>query len=100
MNKTGEGPGGVGSGVSSFLTGTQSVVSLPTGLGQLTPGGLPTTRLDSFVRYAEQSGAAFMIYGDEGEDGPPPLSDFDTIGDAMWGGLTTGHASGLPSAWN
>jgi hypothetical protein len=97
-NRTGQGSQGMG-GLSSYLTGKQSSVALPTGLGQLTPGGLPPTRLDSLV--ANSGGMAFTIYGDEGEEGPPPLMNFNTIGDAVSPGLTTGHFDpSLPSAWN
>ncbi|HEY9676551.1 MAG TPA: hypothetical protein V6C76_01015 [Drouetiella sp.] len=59
-------------------------------------GSLPPTRLDSFVA---NSGNPFMIYGDEGEDGPPPLYGFsygNTIQSGIQGSLTTGH-SGAPS---
>ncbi len=98
-NLTGQGPQGMG-GLSSALTGKQSTVMLPTGLGQLTPGGLPPTRLDSLV--ANSGGMAFQIYGDEGVDGPPPLTNFATIGSGLNSpGLTTGHIDpSLPSAWN
>jgi hypothetical protein len=62
------------------------------------PGSLPPTTLDSFVY---NSGYDDTIYGDEGSYGPPPYSDFDTIGSGMgsYGGLTTGHSSSLPSSW-
>jgi hypothetical protein len=63
--------------------------------------GLPPTRLDSFVMNA--AGSADMIYGDEGSEGIPPFFGFDDshyIGTGIQsGGLTTGHRSGLPSAW-
>lgn len=62
--------------------------------------GLPPTRLDSFVRNA--GGSADQIYGDEGSDGIPPFFGFDDshyIGTGIQGNLTTGHRSGLPSAW-
>jgi hypothetical protein len=60
---------------------------------------LPPTCLDSFVQNA--GGKAFQIYGDEGTDGPPPLDDFQYIDSGIQGGgLTTGHASGLPSSWD
>ena len=63
--------------------------------------GLPPTKLDSFVRNA--GGSADMIYGDEGSVGIPPFFVFDSshyIGTGIQsGGLTTGHRSGLPSAW-
>lgn len=62
---------------------------------------LPKTTLDSFVMNA--AGSADMIYGDEGAEGPPPFFGFDDshyIGTGIQsGGLTTGHRSGLPSAW-
>lgn len=61
---------------------------------------LPPTRLDSFVRNAPNAEA---IYGDEGTEGPPPLNGFNfgnTIGSGIvQPGLSTGHASVLPSAW-
>jgi hypothetical protein len=58
-------------------------------------GRLPETHLDSFVA---KSGYNFSIYGDEGTNGPPPLSSFSTI---QSGGVkaTTGHQSDAPSAW-
>jgi hypothetical protein len=61
-------------------------------------GRLPQTGLDSFVAQAQKNGMAFMIYGDEGTSGPPPLSFFQTI---QSGGVsaTTGHQSDAPSAW-
>ena len=63
--------------------------------------GLPKTTLDSFVRNA--GGSADMIYGDEGSEGPPPFFGFDEghyIGTGIQSGnLSTGHRSGLPSAW-
>jgi hypothetical protein len=99
-NYTGSGSQGMG-GLTSNLTGHQSTVSLPTGLGNLTPGGLPATNLDSFVYNA--GGSAFLIYGDEGDMGPPPLFEFlpmDRIGAGnLSGQLSTGHGSNLPSAW-
>ncbi|CAN5611981.1 hypothetical protein BH10CYA1_BH10CYA1_12560 [soil metagenome] len=62
---------------------------------------LPPTRLDSFVRNA--GGSADQIYGDEGGEGIPPFFGFDEghyIGTGINSGqLTTGHRSGLPSAW-
>jgi len=61
---------------------------------------LPRTTLDSFVYQA--GGAADQIYGDEGTDGPPPMSGMDeshTIGSGIHSNLTTGHSSDLPSAW-
>jgi hypothetical protein len=62
---------------------------------------LPKTTLDSFVMQA--GGSADQIYGDEGSEGPPPFFGFDEshyIGTGIQsGGLTTGHHSGLPSAW-
>lgn len=62
---------------------------------------LPPTRLDSFVRSA--GGSADQIYGDEGADGLPPFFGFSEghyIGTGIHSGqLTTGHRSGLPSAW-
>jgi hypothetical protein len=64
-------------------------------------GRLPKTTLDSFVRNA--GGSADQIYGDEGTEGPPPFYKFTDnhfIGTGITsGGLTTGHRSGLPSAW-
>lgn len=70
----------------------------------MTPGGLPQTSLDSFV--ANAGGNADQIYGDEGTTDIPPFFGFtegNTIGSGIQGGpglgLSTGHASGLPSAW-
>lgn len=63
---------------------------------------LPATRLDSFVR---ESGYDDNIYGDEGEVGPPPYSQFQSFNRINAGihgddqGLTTHHGSLLPSAW-
>lgn len=58
---------------------------------------LPPTMLDSFVW---NSGYNDTIYGDEGDYGPPPYMDFNTIGSGLnHPFLTTGHASPLPSAW-
>jgi len=62
---------------------------------------LPPTTLDSFV--ANAGGSAEMIYGDEGSDGPPPLSEFTAANRINTGimspGLTTGHGSLMPAAW-
>lgn len=62
---------------------------------------LPPTRLDSFVRNA--GGSADQIYGDEGGEGIPPFFGFSEghyIGSGInSGNLSTGHRSGLPSAW-
>jgi hypothetical protein len=66
----------------------------------MTPGGLPQTSLDSFV--ADAGGNADQIYGDEGTTDIPPLFGFsggNTINSGINSNLTTGHASGLPSAW-
>lgn len=64
-------------------------------------GGLPPTRLDSFV--FEAGGSAELIYGDEGTYGPPPYFGFSSPhhieAGIHSGGLTTGHRSGLPEAW-
>lgn len=64
-------------------------------------GGLPPTRLDSFV--FEAGGSAELIYGDEGDYGPPPFFGFSSEhhieAGIHSGGLTTGHRSGLPEAW-
>ena len=93
---------------SSNPTGTQSLPSLPPcttaqfGYVAGGKGGLPSTSLDSFVQNA--GGNAETIYGDEGSDSIPPLFNFDTINSGIQGqsaaGLTTGHRSSLPSAWN
>jgi hypothetical protein len=92
-----------GAPASSNLTGTQATVTLPTGFGQLAnvPGGLPETRLDSLVK---DSGYSDLIYGDEGTDGPPPYYGFTDEHYIYHGmsadtGLTTGHATVLPTAW-
>lgn len=62
---------------------------------------LPPCQLDSFV--ADAGGAAEMIYGDEGSDGPPPLDGFGKGSRINSGitspGLTTGHGSMMPDAW-
>lgn len=97
----------------SLPTLSQASALAPTYLGNLTrtygrPGGtvngLPPCRLDSFVLNA--AGAADLIYGDEGTDGPPPFEEFTAehrIDAGIFGdtkkGLTTGHRSHLPSAW-
>ena len=98
---TGQGPQGVGAGVRSNATGRQTPANLPVaGFGALTNQGLPVTNLDSFV--AQAGGQAELIYGDEGTDGPPPYDDFTPehyINTGIHDDLTTGHQSGLPSAW-
>lgn len=104
---------------SSNQTGKNSRAYLPTHMGSMfsspvsispvTGGtrsgrfGLPQTRLDSFV--AEAGGHKDAIYGDEGEDGPPPFEEFTRehrIEAGIYGerrqGLSTGHGSYLPSA--
>ena len=69
--------------------------------GRTMPQALPPTTLDSFVA---QSGNNDAIYGDEGEDGPPPYESFTAEHrierGITSGGLTTGHRSGLPSSWD
>ena len=93
----------------SMRTGNQSLSSLPqcttAQFGYVVggAGSLPPTSTDSFV--ANAGGQAETIYGDEGSNGIPPLSTFDTIDNGIQGqtaaGLTTGHHDGsLPSAWN
>lgn len=76
------------------------------GLAPAVPGGggrngLPNTRLDSFVLNSGGMGEA--IYGDEGTSGPPPYFGFGyghRIGTGIYSrGLSTGHASTMPSAW-
>lgn len=63
-------------------------------------GMLPQTRLDSFVRKAENKGVAEFIYGDEGTTGPPPYDFFLEINTGIESGrLSTGHKSDAPSAW-
>jgi hypothetical protein len=57
---------------------------------------LPQTRLDSIVA---ATGYSDEVFGDEGTDGPPPLGDFATIGEAGGVTATTGHQSNAPSAW-
>jgi hypothetical protein len=58
---------------------------------------LPKTTLDSFV---DKSSYNEEIYGDEGENGPPPLDDFQPpeTGMGPYSDLTTGHNSETPSA--
>ena len=109
-NFTGEGAQGVG-GTYSLPTYSQQPLAVPTALARVTPkigmqgkNGLPPCQMDSFVHNA--GGMADLIYGDEGTDGPPPYSSFTAIhrieagifGDTREG-LTTGHATNLPSAW-
>ncbi len=99
---TGRGNQGVGANVTSNATSKQIPTYLPpAGFGTLVNQGLPQTNLDSFV--AQAGGQAELIYGDEGTDGPPPYFEFTQdhyINTGIHdGGLTTGHASGLPSAW-
>lgn len=67
-------------------------------------GGLPPTRMDSFVFNA--GGRANQIYGDEGADSLPPYEEFTRehrINEGIVAdrdvGLTTGHGSYLPDAW-
>lgn len=89
-------------GVSAI--NNKSLGLAPTMLGLLTQGsqgGLPSTSMDSFV--ANAGGMAELIYGDEGEEGPPPYFEFTEehriergINEPM---LTTGHRSALPEAW-
>ncbi len=76
------------------------------GLAPAVPGGggrngLPNTRLDSFV--LNSGGLGEAIYGDEGTAGPPPYFGFGMqhrIGTGITSrGLSTGHASVMPSAW-
>ncbi len=57
---------------------------------------LPPTELTSIIR---DSGMSFSTYGDEGTNGPPPLSDFTTIDGGLSDQMTTGHQSDAPSAW-
>jgi hypothetical protein len=83
------------SGMGTLQLPLTQVVTLSNG-----GGGLPPTKLDSFVMNA--GGSADQIYGDEGSDGIPPFFGFDDshyIGTGIHGNLTTGHRSGLPSAW-
>ncbi|MBS2006402.1 MAG: hypothetical protein JST01_05140 [Cyanobacteria bacterium SZAS TMP-1] len=90
----------------SRFTDTQSKVlnlayTTRTILSQKGSQKLPKTTLDSFVYQA--GGAAEQIYGDEGQEGLPPMFGMDeshTIGSGInSGGLTTGHQSNMPSAW-
>lgn len=57
-------------------------------------GKLPETHLDSLVFH---NATPFQTFGDEGTDGPPPLSSFNTIQSSVK--ATTGHPSDAPSAW-
>ncbi|HEY9715131.1 MAG TPA: hypothetical protein V6C72_16795 [Chroococcales cyanobacterium] len=66
--------------------------------------GLPPTSTDSFVH--EAAGQAEHIYGDEGDEGPPPYFGFDYVHRINNGifatrdqGLTTGHGTYMPSSW-
>lgn len=98
-NLTGSGPSGTGR-LSTWSTGPQSTVNLPTGLGNLA-GAPPPTVLDSLVK---DSGYNDMIYGDEGTFGPPPYNDFLPIGAGLGGaGATvsgTTNYGGLASMWD
>ncbi|MGH9548542.1 MAG: hypothetical protein ACRD3W_04170 [Terriglobales bacterium] len=97
--QTGSGPMGMG-GLLANPTVRQAAASLPTYLARLTPGGLPPTRLDSFVKNADEN--AEMIYGDEGIELPPyfGFTKEHRIGSGINdSGLSTGHGSVLPSAW-
>lgn len=94
-------PGFSGAATGAPILGTKYVLSnmamaVEKGIGA---GKLPKVELDSFVYRALNSGQAERIYGDEGTQGPPPLSDFAVI---QSGGVraTTGHPSKAPSAWN
>lgn len=67
-------------------------------------GGLPPTRMDSFV--FNSGGRAYQIYGDEGTNALPPYEEFtkdhrinEGIVADRDAGLTTGHGSYLPDAW-
>jgi hypothetical protein len=84
------------------LTSTRQLSPAMPGVGGAL-GGLPPTRLDSFVK--EAGGAASHIYGDEGTIMWPPMNSFpesDTIEAGIKAStdsrtLTTGHPpSGLP----
>lgn len=57
-------------------------------------GKLPATHLDSLVFH---NATPFQTFGDEGTDGPPPLSSFTTIQSSVK--ATTGHPSDAPPAW-
>jgi len=67
------------------------------------PFVLPRTNLDSFVA---QSGYDDLIYGDEGVEDIPPYFNFTADHRIERGiersnpGLTTGHRSDAPSAWD
>jgi hypothetical protein len=65
---------------------------------------LPQTGLDSFVHQARMNYNADLIYGDEGTYGPPPYNHFTPMHFIERGirssGLTTGHPSDAPSAWD
>lgn len=80
-----------------------SQVAMSPGASQAS-ASLPPTRLDSFV--LESKGHADAIYGNEGQDGPPPYLNFDKthrintgITDDRDKGITTNHGSLLPDAW-
>ena len=105
--RTGEAPGQAAYG-NSNLTGTQAGglhlnTTTYTSLDQVYGQGqaLPPTVMDSFVYNA--AGSADLIYGDEGTTSIPPFFGFDEShrinAGITSGGLTTGHASGLPEAW-
>jgi hypothetical protein len=87
---------------SSFDVPTQA--QIPAAAQPALRNGLPPTLLDSFVHEAQS--AAEYIYGDEGDDAPPPYAYFSKasrinagIFDTRDAGLTTGHGSNLPDAW-
>ena len=94
---------------NALKTASQRIRLRQAGFGNLTPmvpggggrNGPPNTRLDSFVLNA--GGLSEAIYGDEGSSGPPPYFGFSQvhrIGTGIYNrGLSTGHASVMPSAW-
>jgi hypothetical protein len=57
-------------------------------------GKLQPAHLDSLVTH---NATPFQTFGDEGTDGPPPLSSFNTIESSVQ--ATTGHPSDAPPAW-
>ena len=95
-NSQGAGPGGQsGAATSAPFQGTYAAPG-NFALRQQGRSTLPPTELTSIIR---DSGMSFSTYGDEGTNGPPPLSDFTTIDGGLSGGMTTGHPSDAPSAW-
>lgn len=98
-NNTGEGPQGTGA-LSTWSTGPQSTVRLPTGFGQLA-GPPQKCVLTSIVK---DSGYNDFVFGDEGTEGPPPYFDFAPLSVAIGSGGGSGSggsaAQPLTALWS